>query len=214
MFSCLLRGDARGVRVIEQQINLYQDRFREKMTWFSAGQVLAGLLLVIVVGAAWSYLLHDELASVEQSNRDIRAQRDRLTADLATANADLARLLEDDSLEREIAGTAKQVNARKQVLNFVEANRFGSGDGFSGYLVALSRLNVDDIWLSRVQLGQDFVRINGSALRAEAVPVYFDSFGDEEIFVGNRFDLFHVSRPADSDWKVDFEIATRGDGSE
>ena len=47
MFSRLLRGDARGVRVIEQQINLYQDRFREKRVWFSAGQVLAGLLLML-----------------------------------------------------------------------------------------------------------------------------------------------------------------------
>ncbi|MDJ0778474.1 MAG: hypothetical protein QNJ85_11460 [Gammaproteobacteria bacterium] len=197
--------------MIEQQINLYQDRFREKMIWFSAVQVLAGLALLVVVGGIWSYLLHAELSAVEQANRDIRVQRDRLTADLASANAELARLLEDDSVEREIAGTAKQVNARKQVLNFVEANRFGSGDGFSGYLVALSRLHVDDIWLNRVSLGQDYVRIEGSSLRADSVPAYFDSFGSEEVFVGNRFDLFRVSRPADSEWKVDFEIATRGE---
>ncbi len=214
MFSRLLRGDARGVRVIEQQINLYQDRFREKRVWFSASQVLVGLLLMFVVGGAWSYLLHADLNAEQQHNRDLRAQRDRLTADLAVANVELARLLEDDTVEREITGTARQINARKQVLNFVEANRFGSGEGFSGYLVALSRLHVEDIWLDRVRLGQGYVRINGSSLRAEAVPAYFDSFGNEEIFVGNRFDLFRVDRPADSDWKVDFEIATREDGDE
>ena len=200
--------------MIDQQINLYQDRFREKRIWFSAGQVLAGLLLLLVVGGVWSYLLHAGLDAEEQRNRDLRVQRDRLTADLTTANVELARLLEDDTIEREISGTAKQINARRQVINFVEANRFGSGEGFSDYLVALSRLHVEDIWLNRVRLGQGYVRINGSSLNAEAVPAYFDSFGNEEVFVGNRFDLFRLSRPADSDWKVDFEIATREDGNE
>ena len=195
--------------MIEQQINLYQDRFREKRIWFSAGQVAVGLAVLLLAGGLWSYLLSSELDAAEQRNREISVQRDRLTADLATANAELAKLLEDDTLKREIDGAARQINARRQVLNFVEANRFGSGEGFSGYLVALSRLHVDDIWLNRVRLAQDFVQIRGSSLRAETVPVYLDSFGEENVFVGNRFDLFKVSRPADSDWKVDFEIATR-----
>lgn len=200
--------------MIEQQINLYQDRFREKRIWFSAGQVAVGLVVLLLAGGLWSYLLSAELAGAEQRNREIRVQRDRLTADLATANVELAKLLEDDTLKREINGAARQINARRQVLNFVEANRFGSGEGFSGYLVALSRLHVDDIWLNRVRLAQDFVQIRGSSLRAETVPVYLDSFGDESVFVGNRFDLFRVSRPADNDWKVDFEIATREESGE
>jgi len=200
--------------VIAQQINFYQDRFRAKRLWISALQVAAALLVVIAAGAIWSFLLHTEFDQARRSNLAIKADRDRMTAELAVANADLSKLLEDHRLDREIETTARQISARKKVLNFVDGNRFGSGEGFSDYLVALSHLHVDDIWLNQIRFAEDFVQIKGSALNAAEVPVYFDRFGDEDIFQGNRFDLFKLSRASDSDWKVDFEIATSGDFNE
>lgn len=200
--------------MIDQRINLYQDRFREKRLWLSAAQVASLLLFVVAVIAIWSYLLQDQLNRAERQNLAIKADRDRMTAELSAANAELARLLEDSQLDNEIENTTRQISARRKVLNFVDANRFGSGDGFSAYLVALSNLNVDDIWLNRIRLGENFVQIKGSSLNAEEVPGYFDRFSDEPIFQGNRFDLFALNRDPATDWKVDFEIATRRDGGE
>jgi len=214
MFPCLLRCTAGCSPVIVQQINLYQDRFREKLLWISSVQVAAALLVVIAAGAIWSFLLHTDFEQTRRSNLAIEADRNRMTAELAVANADLSKLLEDHRLDRGIETTARQISARKKVLNFVDANRFGSGEGFSDYLVALSHLHVDDIWLKQIRFAENFLQIKGSALNAAEVPGYFDRFGDEDIFQGNRFDLFQLSRASDSDWKVDFEIATSGDFNE
>jgi len=214
MFPCLLCCTAGCELVIVQQVNLYQDRFRAKLLWISALQVAAALLLVIAAGSIWSFLLHTEFEQARRGNLEIKVERDRLTAELAVANADLAKLLEDHRLDREIETTARQISARKKVLNFVDANRFGSGEGFSDYLVALSHLHVDDIWLNQIRFAEDFVQIKGSALNAAEVPGYFDRFSDENIFQGNRFDLFQLSRASDSAWKVDFEIATSSDFNE
>lgn len=214
MLPRLLRCTAGCELVIVQQVNLYQDRFRAKRLWISALQVAAALLVVIAAGAIWSFLLHTEFDQARRSNLAIKADRDRMTAELAVANADLSKLLEDHRLDREIETTARQISARKKVLNFVDGNRFGSGEGFSDYLVALSHLHVDDIWLNQIRFAEDFVQIKGSALNAAEVPGYFDRFSDEDIFQGNRFDLFQLSRASDSDWKVDFEIATSGDFNE
>lgn len=197
--------------MIVQQINLYQERFREQKLWVSATQVAATLLLVITAVAIWSFLLHHDFEQAEQGNRLARAERDQLTAELETANAELAKLLEDNQLDVRIENTARQISARKKVLNFVDANRFGSGQGFSDFLVALSNLHVDDIWLNRISLGENFIQIRGSALNATQVPPYFDSFSGEPIFQGKRFDLFQLSRARESDWKVDFKIATSSD---
>lgn len=194
--------------MIVQQVNLYQDRFREKRLWLSAAQVSASVLLVVAIVAAWSFLLQRELSDAEQENRMVKAERDGLVADLDALNAEMARLLEDDRLDRKIEVAARQISARRKVLNFVEANRFGSGEGFSDYLVALSNLHVDDIWLNRIQLAENFVRIKGSSLRADQVPGYFDRFSGESVFQGKRFDLFSLNRDSEADWKVDFEIAT------
>ena len=214
MLPCLLRCTTGCELVIAQQINFYQDRFRVKLLWISALQVAAALLLVIAAGAIWSFLLHTDFEQARRSNLEIKIERDRLTAELAVANADLSKRLEDHRLDREIETTARQISARKRVLNFVDANRFGSGEGFSDYLVALSHLHVDDIWLNQIRLAEDFVQIKGSALNAAEVPGYFDHFSDENIFQGNRFDMFQLSRASDSDWKVDFEIATSSDFNE
>ena len=213
MLPCLLRCTTGCELVIAQQINFYQDRFRVKLLWISALQVAAALLLVIAAGAIWSFLLHTDFEQARRSNLEIKIERDRLT-ELAVANADLSKRLEGHRLDREIETTARQISARKRVLNFVDANRFGSGEGFSDYLVALSHLHVDDIWLNQIRLAEDFVQIKGSALNAAEVPGYFDRFSDENIFQGNRFDMFQLSRASDSDWKVDFEIATSSDFNE
>ena len=195
--------------MIVQQINLYQDRFREKRLWISAAQVAAAVLVLVGAISIWSFLLHSELQQAQQRNLAIKADRESMAAELAAANAELARLLEDSRLDEEIESTARQISARKKVLNFVDANRFGSGEGFSGYLVALSNLHSDAIWLNQIRLAENFVQLKGSSLSAEQVPVYFDRFSDEEIFRGNRFDQFELSRDDKNEWKVDFEIATR-----
>lgn len=194
--------------MIVQQINLYQERFKEKKLWFSAAQVAATLLIVIAAIVIWSFLLHTELEQAGQRSRALKADQDRMTAELVAVNAELAELLEDKRLDQNIENTSRQIAARKKVLNFIDANRFGSGEGFSNYLVALSNLHVDDIWLNQIRFAENFVQIKGSALDATEVPSYFDSFSGEPIFHGNRFDLFQLNRAKDSDWKVDFEIAT------
>ena len=200
--------------MIVQQINLYQERFREKNLWISATQVAATLLIVLAAGLIWSLVLSFELGQTEQRNLALKADRDSVAVEVAVVNSELAELLEDKRLDQKIEGTARQISARKRVLKFVEANRFGSGEGFADYLVALSNLQVDNIWLNRIRLSENFVQLKGSALSATEVPSYFDSFGEEQIFQGNRFDLFQLSRAKDSDWKVDFEIATSGDFNE
>jgi hypothetical protein len=200
--------------VIVQQINLYQDRFRAKRVWISAAQVAAALLVVIAAGSIWSFLLHTEFEQARLDNLKIKADRDRITAELLVVNGELAKLLEDHRLDRKIESTSRQISARKKVLKFVDANRFGSGQGFSSYLVALSNLHVDDIWLTRIRFAENFVQIKGSALKAAEVTGYFDRFSGEDVFKGNRFDLFQLNRASDSDWKVDFEIATSGDFDE
>ena len=196
--------------MIVQQINLYQERFYEKRLWFSAAQVVSGLLLLIAVAAIWSFLLEYELNQVERQNREVVTNRDSLTAELQVANQELKRLLEDTRLDREIASTARKISARKQVLHFVEGNQFGSGKGFSEYMVALSNLHVDDIWLRQVRLGGGLVQISGSALDASEIPPYFARFSDEAVFSGGQYDLFQLQRNQNMDWKVDFEIATTG----
>lgn len=200
--------------MIVQQINLYQERFHEKLLWVSAGQAVAALTLAIAVIAIWSFILQSQLTQAKQDNLVIVADRDRLTAELQAANNELTSMLKDTRLDRDIETTARKISARKQVLQFVDGNQFGSGQGFSDYLAALSNLHVDNIWLSHIRLGENFVQIRGSALDASEISPYFARFSEQLVFQGDSFDLFQLQRDKNANWKVDFEIATEPSANE
>lgn len=194
--------------MIIQQVNLYQDQFREKKLLFSARQVFSLVMILLLGGASGSYFIQSDLDHAKRENYAVKQSQKQITDELNAANAELAELLADKRMDLEIAGLSREVSARKKVLAFVSANQFGSGEGFSSYLTALSKLHVDNIWLNEISLSENFVKIRGSALNADLVPTYFSRFSEEPIFQGNRFNIFQLDRKQDTDWKVDFEIAT------
>ena len=194
--------------MINQQINLYQARFQEKKLLLSAKQ-FGGLLIILLLGIGmWSSLLQIELDHARQQNRTIKGSQEKITEELNAANAEMSRLLADNRTEQKIAGLSGEIRARKKVLNFVDANQFGSGQGFSSYLEALSSLHVSNLWLDEILIGEDFLRLRGSALNADLIPEYFNRFSAESTFQGNRFHIFQLERNEASGWKIDFEIAT------
>ena len=195
--------------MIRQQINLYDERFREKRLLLSAAQVASILLLLLTGIGGWSYLVQTDLNQVRQENLMVKASRQSLTSELNQVSAELTKLSADSGIDEKISRVSREVNARKKVLAFVSANQFGSGQGFSSYLVALSELHVNNVWLEGISLAENYIRIRGSALKAELVPEYFGQFNEQAVFHGNRFNVFTLGRNVDTAWKVDFEIATR-----
>ena len=194
---------------MDQQINLYDERFREKKILLSAAQGASIVLILLLAVSGWSYLVQTSLDQATKENLMLMADRQKLGNELNAASVELNRLIADSRVDREIADVSREVSARKKVLAFVSSNQFGSGQGFSSYLVALSELHVDNVWLDEISLAENYIKIRGSALSAELIPEYFDQFSEQPVFRGNRFNIFAVDRKQDTDWKVDFEIATR-----
>ena len=195
--------------MIEQQINLYQDQFRDKKTLISAGQLGVLLVLVVIGMAVYSLLIHNDLEDAREFNQVLKERQVSIADELNSANAEMAKLLADTRMDEQISGISREISARRRVLNFVDANQFGSGEGFSPYLVSLSNLHMNNVWLDEIRFAENYIRLHGSALDAELVPEYFDQFGGEAVFVGRRFEVFQLERDANTDWKVDFEIASR-----
>lgn len=194
--------------MIVQQINLYQDQFKIKRLFVSALNVNIFLLIMLFFLGAWSYLLESDLKDLKQQNLWLKASQTSVNTELAIVPDELNRLLSDSRIEDSIDVITKQLQARKKVIRFVENNQFSSGEGFSSYLKSLSNLQIDDVWLDEIFLSDSFVKMKGSALNANLIPTYFASFSEESVFRGQRFQLFQLDRKADTDWKVDFTIAT------
>lgn len=200
--------------MIRQEINLYQERFQEKKLLFSALNCLLmlGIAAIFLVFSAFQY--QSMLAAAEQRQQQLEAERDTADQRLKEVQVELQRLLADNSLDLEIEQVNREIRVRKRMIRFVDENRFGSGEGFSGQLFALAEIGQDDLWLNEIELSSGYVKLSGSALNEQSVPAYFNQFRQRALFAGRVFDVFELGRSEDRDWKIDFVIASRASRNE
>jgi hypothetical protein len=195
--------------MIRQEINLYQERFHEKLLLVSARNSLFFLGFVMISLIVASLMLRSNLSGLEQHNEQLQSQRDAANQRLGALQDELNRLLADDRVDRALAEINREIRARQRMIDFVETNQFGSGKGFSSVLTALSEIKAKDLWLSEIRLAGSYFKLSGSTLDEQAIPQYFNQFRQRELFAGRVFDVFELGRSEEQDWKIDFVIASR-----
>ncbi|MDJ0833339.1 MAG: PilN domain-containing protein [Gammaproteobacteria bacterium] len=195
--------------MIEQRINLYDDRFREKRIILSAVDML--LVTVIAVGLllTTSYWYHLLVTHAEQEQLRLTSQKEQLTVTLQELRKALETRLSDNRIEIQVKKVSREITLRKRLIDMVVSKQFGSGMGFSEQLSELSRFRVNNVWLNEISLSESDLRLSGSALKAESIPEYFNEFQQRDLFSGRTFEVFEVNRDQQQNWKVDFLIASR-----
>lgn len=200
--------------MLNQQINLYQERFRGKIIILSALHMLIVSGLCLLIMAVVSYWYNNQYAQSKYENELGLEQKKQLSQTLEASRKKLETLLASNQVDKKINQVNRDIAVRKQMIEFVTHNQFGSGKGFSHNLGELSEFKIDDVWLNEITLGEDFMKISGSALQAENVPEYFNLLRSRKVFSGQVFDVFEVDRSKSRDWKVDFVIASSLDQHE
>lgn len=192
-----------------QQINLYDERFKEKKVQLSAIQSLLIFVIAILGIGGFSYYQIQQVGDLNQLTQTNTRKAQNLSNQVASTKAKIDKILADNGLSAQISDAKKEIKTSKKVLNFVQNNQFGSGLGFSMYLSALSNLDHKDIWLDDISIKNDFLRLKGSSIVESSIPAYFQNFTRVDLFKGMGFDHFEINRSTEHDWKIDFIIATK-----
>lgn len=174
---------------MKQQINLYQEQFREKPVVLPARQMLliaAGVLVgmtVISAALAWSNQQtagrHAELSSRTET---MKQANDRMQAKLAGQAVDLA-------LAQGVADAARQLQARQKIMQWMEKSQENLAVPFSALLEGLSRQHVEGLWLTYIGIengGQD-LHLQGSSLDPKLVPDFLGRLKNESAYTGREF---------------------------
>ncbi len=195
--------------MIVQEINLYQDRFKEKRIWLSVSHLLFLMGLTAVILLFSSYWYDNQYKIAEQQHSASLQTKEQADRSLKTQQKKLQLILSNNHIDIEISKVSTDIAARKRIISFVESHQFGSGKGFSSNLDGLTEIKISDIWLNEISLAKDFMQLSGSALKAETIPEYFNLFRQKHLFNGNEFEIFELNRVQEQGWKVDFLIASR-----
>ncbi len=193
-----------------QQVNLYQPVLRKEKRAFSALAILqVALLISLALGVIYSLdvrqirILKGELAKHKNQETERLARLEMLTKQFPPRR-------KSRQLERKIERLETQKKQKTRVIDLFADQKQGNTSGFSVYLAGLARQRIPDLWLEgfRIRGGGGQLLIDGSALEAAQVPRYLRRLAAEEVYAGKEFRMFHLSRPDNEPWHVDFSVST------
>ncbi len=181
---------------ITQQVNLFQSQFhpdKERMTLVHCSIIL---FFVGVVFAGLSWLKMDQLNQIEQQISQQEKQHQTMLAQLSKLAAASNKNQKTAVKETDIIGKEEELKARRELLSTLTGGKHGSTEGFSDYLLALSRQHVKGAWITglSVQQGGTKLAIAGSSLKPELAPVYLQNLSNEKVFSGKTFGVMELSR--------------------
>lgn len=182
---------------MSQQINLFNPIFLRQKKIFTA-LPMAEALGVIVVGAlllTW-YASHsvDELQQRADDGKVMLAKREQ---QLVKANAQFAPRAKDTALAADLVEAEAELKALRDVSSVLQGGALGNTSGYAEYFRALSRQNVNGLWLTGVTIsgaGTD-IGVHGRAMQATLIPHYISRLTGERVMHGKTFASLDIARP-------------------
>lgn len=187
--------------MIRQQINLYRPEFRPETNTFQSAFMfqaagVLGLMLILIYAFA-----RQGVTGVDEEIDIVARQEAAAIERLENVRPLIASVTGEQSWSAQLEEATRTLAERQAVLALIQGTTLGDTRGFSRHLRALSRQDVDGIWITHLVLSAlgDKTRIDGRAIRAELIPLYVQNLTDEPAFAQQRFHQFQIDNPVDDD---------------
>jgi hypothetical protein len=182
---------------VSQQINLFNPIFLKQKKIFTAVPMVEALG-VIVAGALllnW-YAVQNvgELEKEAAAGKAILAKREQR---LNQAKAQFAPRTKDPTLAAQVTAAEAELKALHDVTSVLQGGALGNTAGYAEYFRALSRQNVNGLWLTGVSIngaGND-IGVQGRAMQATLIPNYIARLTGERVMRGKTFASLDIGRP-------------------
>lgn len=200
---------------MKQQINLFQPIFRRQRRVFSARAMLHAAA-VVAVGLMLVYgYARWQVSSLESDVARLSQQRDAARTRLLALEQKIPTRHKSELLQAEVERLEREVAGKRDIVAAFDSGALGNQSGFSAYLEGFARQRVEGLWLTgfRIAEGGKWLRIRGSTLAPERVPVLVQRLAAEPVFSGMRFSTLRMERAGPHSERVDFVLQSAGDDS-
>lgn len=184
---------------MNQQINLFQPEFRPQTRLFPAGFMLQATAIVLLGITLMYFFAEQRITSVEQELVTVARQESIVLERLQNIGPLINAVTGETNWSEQLDEGLRMLAERQAVLNLIQGSTLGDTRGFSRHLAALSRQDLDGLWLTHIALSAlgDKTRLEGRALRAELIPLYVQGLASEAPFAEQRFHHFQIDNPVD-----------------
>lgn len=182
---------------MSQQINLFNPIFRQQKKYFSSVAMVRALAIISVACAllAWDASHRMSAMRLQAAATDARlAARQQRLNDVRTQYAPRAK---STTLPADIKAAEQELALLANASETIKRGGFGDVRGFSGYLRALARQDLEGVWLTDIVVanGGASLSLQGNALQAELVPQYLQRLAQEPAMRGKTFSTLEIGAP-------------------
>lgn len=195
---------------VQQQINLYQPRFRKQEKVFSASSMLVVLVAAIIVMiGVYGYAKWNVVALADEK-RNLQKQQVNEIARLDDLSAKYPIKRKSRVIEQQLKDLQAERKAKQYLVNTLSSRSIGNTNGFSSYFAGIARKHIKGMWIKRLELekGGDVIGIYGSTLKPELVPRFLQKLSEEDSFSGSQFQIFNMQVDKDNKAAINFSLRT------
>lgn len=184
-----------------QQVNFYQDVFKEIDVPFSAVMLLIVLAYSVVGAALITGALH---MAMQFKHTDFNSENQKLVSlvgELEAVKISHPKVVIDDRLVQRIALLETKSAKNKKVIHYLESRNVKTEkQSFLRMLSGLKRVQQPGLWLTKLKFSQggSDITLNGKMLSADALPEYLKQLSTYPEFTELEFKVFEIKKSSDA----------------
>lgn len=177
-----------------QNINMFPPELRPEGRAFPATFMVKSVGVLVVALALIYVFAESGVRDIEREIEIVARQEAAAIEQLQNLGSLITAITGEKSWAEQLEEAMAVLREREAVLKLIQGTTLGETDGFSRHLRALSRQDIDGIWLTYIALSAlgDKTRLEGRALRAEMIPLYVQDLTAESAFAKQRFHHFRI----------------------
>ena len=184
-----------------QNINMFPPELQPEGRAFPATFLIKAVGVLVVALARIYAFAENGVRDIEREIEIVARQEAAAIEQLQNLGSLITAITGEKSWAEQLEEATDILREREAVLKLIQGTTLGETEGFSRHLRALSRQDVDGIWLTYIALSAlgDKTRLEGRALRAEMIPLYVQDLTAEAAFAKQRFHHFRILNSTDDD---------------
>lgn len=180
-----------------QQVNFYQNEFKEIDIPFSGVILLIVLVYSVIISVLITGGLHLAMQIKQSDLKSMNKSLVHLVGELEdTKNAYPKVVVDERLIQRALLLETKSAK-NKKVINYLESRNVKTEkQSFLNMLSGLKKVQQQGLWLTKLNFseGGNEITLNGSMLSAEALPEYLKKLSTYSEFTELEFKVFEIKK--------------------
>lgn len=172
---------------MKNRINLFPEELKPKLNLFTAGFVILMWLLSGVVLFAVSQSYQNKFRDIQIATQDTQQLYNQQNSMLTMLTQARDTRAQDPALLAEVQKLQKEARDKGLLLEELKGREQLKNQGFSMLMDDLSTSHVEGVWLTRISIAEQRIRMEGATLESSKVPQWVSKLRDSDYFSGRSF---------------------------